>query len=96
MRKPWLENPRAFHLEEISPLSINRELLEELIEQRMPFGRFEGTLLLDLPEPYVVWFKTNGWPEGKIGQQLQALYEIKLYGLEALLRPLLSKEQKSE
>ena len=81
--------PGEFTLEEVSELTINRELLEELIRVRMPFGRFAGTLLLDLPEPYVVWFKVNGWPEGRIGQQLRAMYEIKRYGLEPLLRPLL-------
>lgn len=81
--------PSEFTLEEVSELTINRELLEELIRVRMPFGRFAGTLLLDLPEPYVVWFKVNGWPEGRIGQQLRAMYEIKRYGLEPLLRPLL-------
>ncbi len=81
--------PTEFTLEEVSELTINRELLEELIRVRMPFGRFAGTLLLDLPEPYVVWFKVNGWPEGRIGQQLRAMYEIKRYGLEPLLRPLL-------
>ncbi|MEQ8692078.1 MAG: DUF3820 family protein [Pseudomonadales bacterium] len=81
--------PTEFTLEEVSELTINRELLEKLIRVRMPFGRFAGTLLLDLPEPYVVWFKVNGWPEGRIGQQLRAMYEIKRYGLEPLLRPLL-------
>ncbi len=89
MNSPSTEGSSHFQLEEISELSINRELLEELVQQKMPFGRFAGTLLIDLPEPYVVWFKTQGWPEGKIGQQLAALYEFKLYGLEPMLRPLI-------
>ena len=87
--------PPDFSLEEISELTINRELLDELVLTRMPFGRFKGRYLIDLPEPYVVWFKTNGFPEGKIGQQLRALYEIKLYGLETMLKPLLPDNKTS-
>ena len=83
---------KDFQLEAISEASINRELLEELVQTKMPYGRFAGTPLLDLPEPYVVWFKTQGFPEGKLGQQLAALYEIKVYGLEAMLRPLMQRE----
>ena len=73
-----------FTLEPITPESINRELLEELVSARMPFGRFAGERLIDLPEPYVVWFKQQGFPEGKIGQQLAAVYEV-------MLRPLLNE-----
>ena len=79
---------KEFELEPISDATINRELLDELVQTKMPYGRFAGTPLIDLPEPYVVWFKTQGFPEGKIGRQLAALYEIKVYGLEAMLRPL--------
>ena len=91
MSKRWEPSEQKFGLEPISLESIGREELEALVAQRMPFGRFAGTRLLDLPEPYVVWFKTHGFPEGKIGLQLRALYEIKLYGLEAMLRPLLPR-----
>ncbi len=69
---------------------MNREGLEALVKKRMPFGRFKGTLLIDLPEPYVIWFKQEGFPDGELGRQLATLYEIKVNGLEALLRPLLS------
>ncbi len=62
--------------------------LVALVNQVMPFGRFKGRKLLDLPEPYVVWFKNQGFPKGKLGEQLAILYEIKVNGLEALLRPL--------
>ena len=55
----------------------------------MPFGRFKGTRLIDLPEPYVVWFKGQGFPSGKLGEQLALIYEIKANGLEKLIRPLL-------
>ncbi|MGQ7843199.1 DUF3820 family protein [Granulosicoccus sp. 3-233] len=55
----------------------------------MPFGRFKGTRLIDLPEPYVVWFKGQGFPAGLLGQRLALMYEIKANGLEKLIRPLL-------
>lgn len=59
---------------------------------RMPFGRFKGTRLIDLPEPYVVWFKGQGFPAGLLGQRLALIYEIKANGLEKLVRPLLQDE----
>ncbi len=58
----------------------------------MPFGRFKGTRLIDLPEPYVVWFKGQGFPAGLLGQRLALIYEIKANGLEKLIRPLLEHE----
>ena len=60
------------------------------LSQPMPFGRFQGTALLDLPEPYVVWFKNQGFPHGTLGRRLALIYEIKLNGLEPMLRPLLT------
>ena len=54
----------------------------------MPFGRYAGRLLIDLPERYIVWFAGQGFPEGKLGLQLRAVYDIKLNGLEYLFDPL--------
>ena len=54
----------------------------------MPFGKYKGQVLIDLPEPYVVWFHQKGYPEGEIGRLLGLLYEIKLNGLEKELAPL--------
>lgn len=65
--------------------------LIKLAQTPMPFGRYKGRLLIDLPEPYVVWFSKNGFPEGQLGQLLSLLYEIKLNGLEYLLEPLKPK-----
>lgn len=66
----------------------DKKILTELVTVRMPFGRYQGRLLCDLPEPYLVWFRQKGFPRGRLGQQLQTLYEIKSNGLEALLDPL--------
>lgn len=64
------------------------EDLLELARTRMPFGKHRGMLLIDLPEPYVVWFAGRGFPAGKLGRQLRAVYEIKVNGLEYLFDPL--------
>ncbi|WP_416351539.1 DUF3820 family protein [Parashewanella curva] len=59
--------------------------LIDAINQKMPFGKYAGTPLLLLPEPYLVWFKQKGFPNGKLGEQLALMYEIKLNGLESEL-----------
>ena len=67
----------------------NQQALIEAINQTMPFGKYAGRKLLQLPEPYLVWFHRKGFPEGKLGQQLALMYEVKLNGLETMLKPLL-------
>ena len=62
--------------------------LLDAINQVMPFGRYKGRKPLDLPEPYLVWFHANGFPEGKLGRQLALMYEVKLNGLEGMLRKI--------
>ncbi len=64
--------------------------LKKLLNYRMPFGKHAGQKLIDLPEPYVVWFHNKGFPEGELGRMLAITYEIKVNGLEAMLRPLMS------
>lgn len=75
-------------MEELIP---DPEYLLELAEVRMPFGKYKGQLLIDLPEPYVVWFKHKGFPHGKLGKQLETVYVIKANGLEYLFDPLRKK-----
>lgn len=62
--------------------------LTELANTRMPFGKYKDQYLIDLPDAYYVWFSRKGFPEGKLGAMLAAMYEIKINGLEKLLRPL--------
>lgn len=70
---------------------LNPQILVELANTKMPFGKYQGWLLCRLPEPYLVWFYKKGFPPGKLGIQLATLYEIKLNGLEYLLTPLIKK-----
>lgn len=66
----------------------NPQLLFELVKMEMPFGRYKGYLLCNLPVSYLEWFNRKGFPQGKLGVLLQTMYEIKLNGLEHLLHPL--------
>ena len=67
----------------------NSQILVELTTMRMPFGKYKGFILCNLPESYIVWFKQKGFPTGKLGVMLETLYEIKLNGLEYLLKPII-------
>ena len=70
-------------MEEIN--SLKPELLLDLIKVKMPYGKYKDWVLCDLPEPYLVWYHSKGFPAGKLGVLLGTLYEIKLNGLEFLL-----------
>jgi len=70
----------------------DQQALITAVNQVMPFGKYAGRKLLQLPEPYLVWFHSKGFPEGKLGEQLALMYEIKLNGLEGMLKPLLQRE----
>jgi uncharacterized protein (DUF3820 family) len=67
---------------------MNPQILKDIVNIVMPFGKYKGRPICDLPEYYLVWFENNGFPEGKIGILLATMYEIKLNGLEYLLKPI--------
>ena len=73
--------------------SIDPQILIELVRMRMPFGKYKNRILCDLPEPYLAWFHRKGFPPGRIGVLLSVLYEIKLNGLEYLLKPIRKNQQ---
>jgi uncharacterized protein (DUF3820 family) len=54
----------------------------------MPFGKYKGTLICDLPVFYLEWFARKGFPNGKLGVMLETMFVIKSNGLEQLLAPL--------
>ena len=72
----------------MTEIQFDHSELLELSQMKMPFGKYSGQLLVDLPEPYVVWFAQQGFPPGKLGRQLAVVYEIKVNGLEYLFEPL--------
>ncbi|WP_053991816.1 DUF3820 family protein [Mangrovimonas sp. TPBH4] len=67
-------------------LGLDKEFLIKLAHTKMPFGKYEGRDLIDLPEHYVVWYHNKGFPKGKLGDMLQMVYELKVNGLEDLIR----------
>jgi hypothetical protein len=67
---------------------FEKQDLIKLAKMEMPFGKYKGSLLIDLPEPYLLWFANQGFPEGKLGQLLALALEIKTNGLETLIEPL--------
>tara|TARA_R110000824_G_C14843814_1_gene639291 strand:+ start:223 stop:465 length:243 start_codon:yes stop_codon:yes gene_type:complete len=70
---------------EINP---DKQKLIELAHYRMPFGKHKGRYLVDLPEPYLVWFQQKGFPDGKLGDLLRSMLEIKTNGLESIIRKI--------
>jgi len=78
-------------MKELAQEVDRQQLMLDAVNQVMPFGKYKGRKLLELPEPYLVWFHQKGFPNSKLGQQLALVYEIKLNGLEGMLRPLLCK-----
>ena len=63
----------------------DQQVLLDIVRNTMPFGKHKGQPLMSLPVAYLEWFARKGFPQGKLGHQLQTLYEIKINGLEELL-----------
>lgn len=70
----------------------NRKILLEAINYRMPFGKYKGKKLINIPETYYAWYATKGFPQGKLGKHMGLMHEIKINGLESSLRPLIKKD----
>lgn len=67
---------------------FNPQSLIKLKYTAMPYGKYQGSTLIDLPEPYVVWIYENRLPKGELGDLISELYEIKVNGLEELVKSL--------
>ncbi len=72
----------------------NQEQLIKLAHTKMPFGKYKGRFLIELPEYYIVWYSNKGFPVGTLGDQLKLVYELKLNGLEELIRNIQRKYPK--
>ncbi len=79
-------------MQDIPLPSHNPKLLTDLVTMEMPYGKYKGYKLCDIPEYYLVWMHGKGFPNGKLGMLLSTLYEIKLNGLEYLLKNLKVKK----
>ncbi|MCK0744500.1 DUF3820 family protein [Chromohalobacter nigrandesensis] len=75
---------------------MNPEDLQKLTTREMPFGKYAGRLIADLPGPYLAWFARQGFPNGEIGRLLALMHEVDHNGLNALLEPLRESSQGDE
>lgn len=66
---------------------FNKQHLIRLTQVEMPFGKYKGRVILDLPEEYLLWFARKDFPSGELGLLMQIALEIKVEGLEHLVRP---------
>jgi uncharacterized protein (DUF3820 family) len=66
----------------------DRQFLIDLAKMKMPFGKYKGRFLINLPEHYIVWYKNKGFPKGKLGKQMELVYELQLNGLEDIVRKI--------
>ncbi|MCB4790266.1 MAG: DUF3820 family protein [Elusimicrobia bacterium] len=71
----------------------DREYFIKLSKARMPFGKYTGTPLIDIPEAYIVWFIGKGFAKGELGDMLKIIYEAKVNGLEYLFGPVRAKKE---
>jgi uncharacterized protein (DUF3820 family) len=67
-------------------------ILKELISTEMPFGKYKGRKIYQLPVSYLEWFEKEGFPNGKLGMLLSTMHVIKTNGLEQLLDPLIKNQ----
>jgi uncharacterized protein len=72
-------------------LEIDGNHLVELANYKMPFGKYKGEYLVNIPEFYYTWFHQKGFPEGKLGNFMKEMHEIKINGLESHIQPLIRK-----
>ncbi len=67
--------------------------VKDLQTYRMPFGRYHGVLVVDLPEEYLMWFRERGYPKGRLGELMEVVCEIKVSGAEQVLKPFREKKE---
>jgi uncharacterized protein (DUF3820 family) len=70
---------------------FDKQDLLKLARQTMPFGKYQGKVLIDLPEEYLLWFAKKEFPKGELGRLMQLALEIRINGLEGVIMPLKRK-----
>ncbi|GGE58049.1 MULTISPECIES: DUF3820 family protein [Pedobacter] len=68
-------------------------LLLDLVKMQMPYGKYKGYLICNIPESYLLWYKDKGFPKGKLGDLMATMFEIRVNGLEYLLTPLKNQQR---
>lgn len=69
----------------------DQSFLIKMVLQKMPFGQYKGRYITGLPVHYLEWFARKGFPDGQLGQHLSTMYEIKINGLEHVLKPIIAQ-----
>ena len=69
----------------MEPIQPDSKILIEIVQTKIHFGKYKGTLICDLPVYYLEWLKNKGFPPGKLGMLLSSVYEIKINGLNSIL-----------
>ncbi|MGF1724645.1 DUF3820 family protein [Photobacterium nomapromontoriensis] len=67
---------------------FDKEQIVKLANVKMPFGKYAGRVIIDLPDEYLLWFQKQGFPEGELGTLMALALEFKIEGLESVIRPL--------
>ncbi|QPH38080.1 DUF3820 family protein [Pedobacter endophyticus] len=67
---------------------MNPKILLDLVKMQMPYGKYKGALICNIPESYLLWYKDKGFPKGRLGELMATMFEIRVNGLEYLLTPL--------
>jgi hypothetical protein len=78
----------------VENVNADPNVLIDVVNTRMPFGKYKGTLICDMPVSYLEWMHKKGFPPGKLGMLLSSAYEIKINGLDKLLFMIKQKHGK--
>jgi hypothetical protein len=74
-------------------MGYDPEFLIQMVRFKMPYGKYEGWYITSLPVHYLEWFQRKGFPDGRLGQYLATMYEVKINGLEGILQPIKKRYQ---
>lgn len=77
---------------DIPDLGFSQTHLLKLARWEMPFGKYAGTPLIDLPEEYLFWFNRHEFPKGELGELLKLCLDLKIEGLDSVVKPLKIKK----